>query len=59
MEQTYSTFDSNIDFYNDQRYREANKLFYQATELLMACGMTRNQACHWMSGWGYSEDDGD
>lgn len=53
----HTVFSGNVDFYNDPRYREANKLFYQAINKLKECGMEHNQACDWMKYWGY-EDEG-
>jgi hypothetical protein len=51
----FINFEGNLDFYNDPRYREANKLFYQAIEKLKECGMEHNQACDWMRCWGYED----
>lgn len=48
----YQKFHGNLDFYNDQRYREANKLFYQCLEKLKECGMNHTQACDWIKAWG-------
>jgi len=52
---THTQFDGNIEFYNDPKYREANRKFYEAHKLLMECGMTRPAAVEWMRGWGYEE----
>lgn len=52
----YTQFAGNLDFYNDPRYRKANKLHWEAILLLKECGMTHNQACDWMRSWGYLED---
>lgn len=54
---TYTEFAGNVDFYNDLRYREANKFYYQALEKLKECGMKHNQACDWMKYWGYLENE--
>jgi hypothetical protein len=54
----FTEFDGNVEFYNDPRYRAANKLFYTVIDLLKQCGMEHNQACGWIRCWGY-EDEGD
>ena len=57
MQVKYDSFAGNMEFYNDPRYRAANRAFYAAVDLLKQCGMTQKQALDWITGWGYLEED--
>jgi len=46
----------NVDFYNEPKYREANKSVCRAHTLLMELGLTEDQAYTWIKGWLYPVD---